>query len=134
MALDWKGNYRLVAKNERGITVSFDAPISFGGEGSALSPMENVLASLAACSSIHVLSILKDQGQKIFDYSVQIQAERKEEAPRAFTKIHIKYIIKGNGIKKAIVENAISDAENNYWSVGSTLKKAVPITSSYEIL
>jgi hypothetical protein len=43
MVMDWKGNYRLVAKNKNGLTVSFDAPKCFGGEESSLSPMENVL-------------------------------------------------------------------------------------------
>jgi hypothetical protein len=43
--------------------VNFDAPISNGGEETALSPMEIVLASLAACSSYHVVSILKKKRQ-----------------------------------------------------------------------
>jgi putative redox protein len=75
MIIDWKGNYLLVAKNNKGLTVSFDAPLLFGGEESALSPMENVLGSLAACSSIHIISILKEKEQKMCDFSVEIQAE-----------------------------------------------------------
>ena len=46
MVLNWNGNYRFTAKNQKGLTVSFDAPLFFGGEESAPSPMENVLASL----------------------------------------------------------------------------------------
>ena len=59
MVIDWKTNYQLEARNEKGISVKFDAPIEHGGEETALSPMENVLASLAACSSFHVLRILQ---------------------------------------------------------------------------
>jgi putative redox protein len=134
MILDWQGNYHLIAKNEKGLTVSFDAPIFFGGEETALSPMENVLASLAACSSIHVISLLKEQEQKVSSYSVEIQAERKEEPPRTFTKIHLNYLIKGKEVSETVVKNAIAGAEGNYWSVGTMLKKAVPITSSFEII
>lgn len=132
MVLDWKGKYQLTARIEKGLQASFDAPLLFGGEESALSPMENVLASLAACSSIHVLSLLKEQEQRISGYSVEIKAKRKEEPPRTFTEIHIKYIIKGDDIDQGIVKNAISDAEDNYWSVGTMLKKSVPITSEFE--
>jgi uncharacterized OsmC-like protein len=32
------------------------------------------------------------------------------------------------------VKNAIADSESNYWSVGTMLKKAVQITSSFEIV
>ncbi len=134
MVLDWTGNYRFIAKNEKGLTVNFDAPIPFGGEESALSPMENVLASLVACSSIHLISLLKEQKQKISSYNVEVQAEREEKPPRTFTKIHIHYTIKGNDLNRAVVKNAIETAEGNHWSVGTMIKKAVPITSSFEIL
>jgi putative redox protein len=81
MVIDWNGSYRFVAKNEKGITVNFDAPKPFGGEESALSPMENVLASLAACSSIHLISLLNEHGQDVSGYHVEIQAERMKEPP-----------------------------------------------------
>ena len=135
MVLFWKGNYRLVAENEKGLTVSFDAPIPHGGEETALSPMENVLASLAACSSFHVLTILKKKRLQVIGYSVEATAERREDPPpRVFTKIHLKYIIKGENIPPQAVETAIKLSEEKYCSVGGMLQKAVPITSSFEIL
>jgi putative redox protein len=134
MVIDWRNNYRFVAKNEKGLTVDFDAPIHFGGEESALSPMENVLASLAACSSIHLISLLNEQGQKVSGYSVEVQAERAEEPPRTFTKIHIHYSIKGSNLNRTVVKKAVEKAEGNHWSVGTMLKKAVIITSSVKII
>jgi putative redox protein len=134
MVLAWRGNYRFVAKNEKGLSVSFDAPLPNGGEETALSPMENVLASLAACSSYHVVTVLKKKRQDFSDYSVQMTADRRDEPPRVFTSIHLKYIIKGKKISKEAVEGAIKLSEEKYCSVGGMLKNAVKITSSYEIL
>ena len=134
MLLDWQGNYRLTAKNEKGLSVNFDAPIAFGGEETALSPMENVLASLAACSSFHVLTILKKKRQNVSGYSVEITGERRDESPRVFTKIHIKYIVKGQNISPVAVESSIKLSETKFCSVGGILKKAVDISSSYEIV
>jgi putative redox protein len=134
MVVEWKGNYRLEAKNEKGLTVNFDAPKEHGGEETALSPMENVLASLAACSSFHVLTILRKKRQKICGYSVEATAERREDPPpRVFTKIHLKYIVKGENISPEAVKSAIKLSEEKYCSVGGMLQKAVPITSSFEI-
>ena len=134
IVVEWKTNLRLTAKNEKGISVNFDAPISHGGEETALSPMENVLASLAACSSFHVLNILKKKKLKVTGYSVEAIAERREDPPpRVFTKIHLKYVVKGENIPLNAVESAIKLSEENYCSVGGMLKKAVPITSSFEI-
>jgi putative redox protein len=135
MVLLWEGNYRLVAENEKGLSVRFDAPIPHGGEETALSPMENVLGSLAACSSFHVLTILKKKRLNVTGYSVEATAERREyPPPRVFTKIHLKYIVKGENITPHAVESAIKLSEEKYCSVGGMLQKAVPITSSFEIL
>jgi putative redox protein len=80
MVIEWRGNLRLTAKNEKGLSVDFDAPIPYGGEETALSPMENVLASLAACSSFHILNILKKKRIIVTGYSVEATAERRAPA------------------------------------------------------
>ena len=135
MVVEWRGNLRLQARNEKGLAVNFDAPKEHGGEETALSPMENVLASLASCSSFHVLTILKKKRLKVTGYSVEAVAERREDPPpRVFTKIHLKYIVKGENITPQAVESAIRLSEEKYCSVGGMLQKAVPITSSFEIL
>ncbi len=135
MVLDWKINYQLEARNEKGLAVKFDAPITHGGEETALSPMENVLASLAACSSFHVLTILKKKKQKVTQYTVESTAQRRvDPPPRVFTKIHLNYIVKGQNIDPEAVKKAIELSEKKYCSVGGMLKKAVEITSSSEIL
>ena len=134
MVLDWKTNYQLEARNEKGLSVKFDAPIAHGGEETALSPMEYVLASLAACSSFHVLRILKKMRQQISNYSVEATAERKEDShPRVFTRIHLKYIVQGQKIDPEAVNKAIQLSEEKYCSVGGMLKETVEITSSYEV-
>ncbi|MCW4006040.1 MAG: OsmC family protein [Candidatus Bathyarchaeota archaeon] len=134
MVVNWKGQYRLEGVNEKGLSVRFDAPKEHGGEESALSPMENVLASLAACSSFHVLTILKKKRQTVTDYTVEATAQRREDPPpRVFTQIHLKYIITGENIDPHAVETAIKLSEEKYCSVGGMLQKALPITSSYEI-
>jgi len=131
--VEWKGNLCLQAHNEKGLTADFDAPKEHGGNETALTPMENLLSSLAACSSIHILIILKKKKLNIEDYHVEATAERCDEPPRIFTKIHLKYIFKGN-IPTQAVEDAIRIAQEKYCSVGGMLKKDVPIVTSYEII
>jgi putative redox protein len=103
IVLNWKGNFRFEAKNEKGLSVNFDALKKYGGDETAPTPMETVLASLAGCTSFDVINILKKKKQNISDYRVETEAERKEEPPEVFTKIHIKYIIKGENINKEAV-------------------------------
>lgn len=134
MVVEWKGNLRFEGRNEKGLPVAFDVPKDHGGEETAPSPMENVLASLAACTSISVINILKKKRQKVTEYSVDATAEREKEPPKTFTKIHLKYIIKGEKISPQAVEKAIQLSEEKYCSVARMLRKTVVITSSFEIL
>jgi putative redox protein len=134
IVLSWKGNFRFEAKTENGLAVNFDAPIKYGGEGTAPSPMETVLAGLAGCTSFDVVSILKKKRQNITGYGVETVAEKRDEPPEVFTKIQIKYIIKGKDVSKDAVERAIQLSYDKYCSVGAMLKKTAEITTSYEIL
>lgn len=135
IVLDWKGSSRLEARNEKGVSVSFDASKEYGGEETALLPMETLLASLAACSSFDVLKILKKKRQKVTGYSVEATAERREDPPpKVFTKIHMKYTVKGKNIAPEAVERAIKLSEEKYCSVSAMLRNSVDITSSFEIL
>ena len=133
IVLNWKGNFRFEAKTEKGLTVNFDAPSKYGGEDTAPTPMETVLAGLAGCTSFDVVNILKKKRQFITDYSVVVEAERSEEPPEVFTKIHIKYLIKGKNISIQAVERAIQLSYDKYCSVGAMLKKTAEITTSCEI-
>ncbi len=134
IVLNWMGNFRFEAKTQSGLTVNFDAPSKYGGEDTAPTPMETVLAGLAGCTSFDVVNILKKKRQTITDYSVVVEAERSQEPPAVFTKIHIKYLVKGKDINKDAVERAIQLSYDKYCSVGAMLKKTAEITTSYEIL
>jgi putative redox protein len=132
--LEWKDNYKLEARNNKGLSVKYDATLEYGGEETALTPMENVLASLAACSSYGVISILKKKRQKISDFNVEATGERRKEPfPKIFTKIHLKYKLNGQDINPEAVKKAIHLSEEKYCSVGGMLKNTVEITSSFEI-
>jgi putative redox protein len=134
MTLEWKGNFRFEAKNPNGLTVTFDAPKKYGGDETAPSPMETLLACIAGCTSFDVVNILKKKRQIISGYWVEVEGERRGEPPEVYTKIQIKYIIKGKNVSKEAVERAIQLSNEKYCSVGAMLRKTADITTSYEII
>jgi len=77
--------------------------------------METVLASLAACSSYDVLSILKKKRQKVTNFNVRATGERRSESfPKIFTKIHLNYHFKGQNIDPDAVKKATHLSEEKY--------------------
>ena len=132
--LNWMGNFRFVAENDRGLKINFDAPTKHGGEDTAPTPMETLLACFAGCTSYDVISILRKKRQSISGYSVEVEGERQSEPPEVYTNISIKYIVRGKDVRKDAVERAIELSIGKYCSVGAMIKKTADIITSFKIV
>ncbi len=102
------------------IKVHIDGSPEIGGQGLGVRPMEMVLMALASCSSLDLVTILKKQKQEIEDFSVDVEAERREQIPHIFTKIHLLFTLKGD-IDPAKAERAAELAVKKYCSVHDML-------------
>ena len=105
-----------------------------GDRKSAPSPLELLLISLAACSSVDVISILKKKRQDVVDYNVEIEGTRRDEYPKGFTAFHLNHIVSGRSISEKAVADAIELSESKYCSVAYTVKPTAKITTSFEII
>ena len=104
-----------------------------GGTAGAPTPMEMVLMALGSCSAVDVVQILAKQRTPVESLRVELDAERREEHPRIFTKIRLDYAVKGAGIREAALERAIKLSEEKYCSVAAMLRGSVEITSSHRL-
>lgn len=104
------------------------------GNGQAISPMESVLIAAGSCSSIDVVDILKKGRFEIEHCECELNAERAENPPRVFTKIHAHYKVKGTGITDKAVARAVKLSAEKYCSVMLMLAGNVDIETSYEII
>jgi putative redox protein len=105
-----------------------------GDRKSAPSPMEALLMSVAGCTMVDVVSIMEKKRQPLSEYRIEISGERREEHPRAFTKMHLKHIVKGEKVEPDALARAIELSEEKYCSVAATIRPGVEITTSFEIL
>lgn len=126
--------FHLEATNEGGKRIEMDGAPKIGGSDKAARPMQVLLMSLAGCSSMDVLDILKKQRQIVEDYRVEVTAEReKDKTPALFTDIHLHYHLKGDLDKKK-VERAIRLSMETYCSVTKIVEKTARITYEYTIM
>ena len=115
---------------------SSGAPILLGqaADDSLLSttrPMELLLMSLASCSSVDIVKILKTQKQHIDEYRVEVQANRQEgRIPALFDNINLKYVFEGD-ISQLKIERAVSLSLEKYCSVYKILEPTSKI--NYEL-
>ena len=100
----------------------------------AATPMELLLLALGGCTGVDVISILKKKRQQVTDYRIEVSGERREDSPRAFTRLFVKHIVSGHGIADQAVARAIELSEKKYCSVAATLRGTAEIVTTYEII
>ena len=105
-----------------------------GDRKSAPSPLEMLLVSVAACTAVDVVSILKKKRQDVTDYKVEITGTRRDEYPRAFTAFYIHHIVYGRSVSEKAVADAISLSDEKYCSVAATVRPTAKITTDFEII
>jgi len=131
LKIDWQKNLKFNAQGDSGHNIAMDASESAGGDDSAARPMEMLLAGLGGCTSVDVVLILNKMKAEIEDFNIDIKAEREDEHPKRFKKIHLNYYIKGKNLDERRVEKAINLSETKYCSASASLN--AEITSSFEI-
>jgi putative redox protein len=107
--------------------------LKLDGNGKNLSPMEAVLISVGACSSVDVVEIMRKSRQVMHGCYCELEAERAESAPRKFTKIHAHFVVQGSDISEKQLARAVQLSTEKYCSVMLMLTGNVSITTSFAI-
>ena len=83
---------------------------------SGASPMELVLMGMGGCSSYDVVHILGKSRQKVTKCVTHLTAERSAEVPAVFTRIHIHFVVEGDGLAEDKVARAVELSAEKYCS------------------
>jgi putative redox protein len=133
--IQWVENAQFVAEAGSGHAVVIDGPPEGGGRNLGVRPMEMVLMGVGACTAYDVVHILKKSRQPLAHCVAQLSAERAESEPKVFTKIHIHFVVAGQGLAAAAVKRAVDLSAEKYCSASIMLGRAgVDITHDFEIV
>lgn len=115
-----------------GHTMRMDIPVEQGGDASGFRPMQSLLAALAGCSSVDVISILKKQKQDLKNLEIEIDGNREEgKEPSLWKSIHVIFKITGE-VDPAKGFRAVDLSMKKYCSVAETLRLA-GATITYDV-
>ncbi len=89
---------------------------------------------LGACASFDVVSILRKSRQNIRDCRAQLTAERADDIPQVFTRIHIHFVVSGRDVSEKQVARAIELSATKYCSASIMIGKTADITHDFEII
>ena len=130
----WVEEATFLGASGSGHSVVMDGPPDHGGRNLGVRPMEMMLLGMGGCTAFDVMLILKKSRQAVSDCEVELSAERAESEPAVFTRIHVHFIVSGQGLKEKQVARAVSLSAEKYCSASIMLGRAgVEISHDYEI-
>lgn len=128
------GGMAFTARTGSGHIAVMDGAPEGGGGNLAPRPMELVLAGTGGCTAYDVVLILKKGRQDVSGCEVILKAERADDDPKVFTRIHFHFVLRGRGLKAVAVERAIRLSAEKYCSASIMLGKTAHITHDWEIV
>ncbi len=132
--INWKQNVRFDALTQTGHEITMDGAPEHGGNNEGARPMELLLIGMGGCTAFDVVGILKKARAELSSLKIELEAERADDVPAVFTKIHVHFILKGRGLKEKLVERAIELSAEKYCSASIMLGQTADITHSFKII
>lgn len=83
-------------------------------------PFELLLMSLAGCTAMDVISILRKKRQPVEGYRVEVTGLQREERPATLERAEIVHVVEG-AVDAEAVRRAVELSATRYCSVGGTL-------------
>lgn len=131
--VSWSGGMSFESEID-GIKIAVDAKKEVGGQGKGPRPKPLMMLSLAGCTGMDVISILKKMRVDVEDFNIKIDGDLTDEHPKQFTKMHITYIFKGKDLNLEKLRKAIELSQDRYCGVSAVYKKAMEVTYDIEII
>jgi putative redox protein len=129
----WQEGMHFSGIANSGFNIQLDAKQEVGGAGKGFVPMELMALSLAGCTAMDVISILRKKRQDVTGFEVQVDAPRADEHPKVFTRATIDYLVTGHNVDEKAVLRAIELTAKSYCPAQAMLGKTMLIDLRYRI-
>lgn len=128
----WKQNLAFETEMD-GHRLVMDAAGENGGDDLGPRPKKLMLAALAGCTGIDVISILKKMKIVPDSFRVLVEGDLAEDHPKKYVKIKVVYVFKGENLPVDKLEKAISLSEEKYCSVSAVYREAIEMSHELRI-
>jgi putative redox protein len=129
----WQEGLRFTGSADTGFEVPLEAEGKVGGSSDGFRPLELMAVSLAGCTAMDVISILKKKQQVVNAFEVKVQADQAQEFPKVFTHMFVTYLVTGYSLDEAAVRRSIELSATKYCPAQAMLGRVVPMELRYEI-
>ena len=132
--IKWVEDRTFVGESGTGHKIVLGARATPDGPTPGPSPMELVLIGTGGCTAFDVVHILEKAREAVEDCVVELDADRAEADPKVFTRIHMRFVVKGRKLDPAKVERAVALSAEKYCSASAMLAGTATITHDVEVI
>lgn len=94
----------------------------------SLAPVELMLASIAGCAAVDIVSMIKKKRKTFVDLIIETTGERRELHPRGLTHIYSKYTLVSPDTSLETFEKVATLATDKYCSAANSVSAEIHIT------
>lgn len=124
----WLGNM-LFNADTLGGNLKIDAAEDVGGQGLGVRPKALMLTSLAGCTGMDIVSLLKKMRAEVDGIEINVSGELSEEHPKIYRKVHVEYIFTGKEFQIDKIEKAVNLSGEKYCGVMEMFRQFAEVTS-----
>ena len=124
----WKENMVFESDNPSGDILFMDAPDE-GVKNKGMRPKALMLSSLAGCSGLDVVSLLKKMRAEVDDFKIVTQGELTEEHPKFYHKVNVQYHFYGNDLQQDKIQKAVDLSVEKYCGVMEMFRQFADVTT-----
>jgi len=114
-----------IAENENGNTIHID--MRKLEDKKSLGPVEMMLASIAGCAAVDIVSMLKKKRKTFIDLTIETTGVRREDHPRSLTHITSKYTLYSPDTSLETFEKVAKLATEKYCSAADSVKAKIEV-------
>ncbi|WP_228852868.1 OsmC family protein [Aegicerativicinus sediminis] len=128
----WKGNTLFESDNPSGLTLNIDTKTEMGGSGEGLRPKALMLSSLAGCSGLDVIFILKKMRVDLKDFSIDTIGHLTDDVAAIYHTVDLTYHFYGDNLDMSKLEKAVDLSVNKYCGVMTMFRNFATINIQIE--
>ncbi len=130
--MKWREKMTFDASTTTGHHLTVDSSLAHGGDERGARPIELLLAGLAGCSAMDVISVLQKKREPVLGLEVDVEGTRAADHPMIYTDISMVYRVKGK-VNPAAVARAVELSTTKYCGAYAMLSKSAHISTRFEI-
>jgi len=117
-----------------GGSIKIDGADDVGGKGKGVRPKALMLTSLAGCTGMDVVSLLKKMRAEVDSLEIDVTANLTDEHPKFYDKVHVEYRFYANDFKKDKIEKSVNLSVERYCGVMQMFRQFAAVTTEIKYI